>query len=427
LDIPKVHLRKGVLTMSVIAGGFHRMVQFRNVKLVMEGHIARGQLLTKDGVIEAILREDAPTAPNAFLVDGQGLYLSPGFVDLHVHGGGGSDFLDPEEGAIERAAKLHMRHGTTSMLPTLAAADEAVIAESIDRFNNSKEKMDGGPELLGLHLEGPCLSLGQIGALDPRVARNPNKEEYEGLFARAKGAILRWTIAPELPGALEMGDFLARRGCLPSIGHTDAQYSQVLEAFDHGFTLMTHLYSAMSTITRKSGFRRSGAIESAYIINGMRSEIIADGCHLPDELLCMAYRFIGPDRLCLVTDAMRAAGEADVTESVLGGLGFGLPVVIEEGVAKLPDRSALAGSIATCDHLIRVMRSAGVPLHDCVRMMAATPAGVIGASKRKGSLAPGKDADLVLFDEGINVRLVMLRGKIAHEEGLATSLNGKEA
>ena len=263
--------------------------------------------------------------------------------------------------------------------------------------------------MLGLHLEGPYFSPAQAGAQDPSQLRNPDPAECAEILERCPD-ILRWSLAPELPGALDLGQELKRRGITAAIGHSDATYSQVVSAVEAGYTHVTHLYSGCSTITRQGGFRRGGVVEAAYVLPQLTSEIIADGCHLPPELLQMAYRFIGPKRLCLVTDAMRAAGQIQ-GESILGSLSQGQRVIIEDGVAKMLDRTAFAGSVCTADRLVRNMvRLAGATLPEAVEMMTQTPARVIGKQNETGTVAPGRKADLVLFDEDIHIRRVWTDG-----------------
>lgn len=319
--------------------------------------------------------------------------------------------MDGTPEAFATACRTHLLHGTTTLLPTTLAATREEILRSIDSFRAAKEALAGKSlHLHGLHMEGPYLSKAQCGAIDPAYIRPPQPEEYEYFLSYGRGAIARWTLAVELDGAARFAERLLEEGILPSVGHSNATYAQVLDAFRHGVTHTTHLYSAMSTIVRRGGFRFSGVLESAFCIPEMTVEIIADGCHLPVELLEMVCRVKGVDRVALTCDSMRCAGQ-DVQESVLGSLENGQRVIIEDDVAKLPDRSAFAGSIATDDRLIRVMyRSAGVPLYDAVRMMTETPASIIGIAGSKGSLAAGKDADLVCFDENIDVSGVMVGG-----------------
>ena len=223
-------------------------------------------------------------------------------------------------------------------------------------------------------------------------------------------------VAPELPGALELGEQLAERGIVASIAHSNATYEQVLEAIAYGYSDVTHLYSGCSTITRVGGFRRGGIVEAAYVLDGLTSEVIADGCHLPPELLQMAYRFIGPKRLCLITDAMRGAGQTS-GESILGSLECGQKCIIEDGVAKMPDRKAFAGSVCTTDRLVRNMvQLAGATLPDAIEMITTTPARILGVSHLTGTVAPGRKADLVLFDENINIIKVWTDGAVRFQK-----------
>jgi len=336
-----------------------------------------------------------------------GQYLAPGFVEIHSHGAGGADFMDGTPEAFMTAAETHLRHGVTTLLPTCVAADFESLMQFLRVFKQVRSS-----RMPGVHLEGPYLHMEMRGAIDPRYIRNPDPAEYEALLELADGDIRRWTAAPELPGALAFGDTLVRRGILPSIGHTNADYAEITRAFDHGFTHFTHLYSAMSTITRRGGFRITGAIESAYILEDATAEAIADGCHLPPELLRLVWRSKGADRVCLTGDAMRGAGTGAAV-SILGPLRDGIPVVIEDGVAKLPDHSAFAGSVATADRLLRTALAAGIPLHEAVRMMSLTPARVMGLEAEIGSIEMGKQADLVVFDSEIEVTGVMKGGEWA--------------
>src|SRR5690606_26141104 len=222
--------------------------------------------------------------------------------------------------------------------------------------------------------------------------------------------IRRWSAAPELPGALEFGRYLRSRGVLAAVAHTDAIYEDVVAAVENGYTLATHLYSGMSGVTRRECFRYAGVIEAAYLLDEMDVEIIADGIHLPAPLLRMVHKFKGAHRTALITDAMRGAGMPP-GESVLGNKDTGLKVIIEDGVAKLPDRSSFAGSVATANRLVRnVVKLAGVSLPEAIQMITATPARIMGIYDRKGSLTIGKDADMVIFDEKFTVKTTIVNG-----------------
>lgn len=388
------------------------MTIIKNVKLVEGMQICPADLIIEGERIREILPEGlAECAPQAQVIEGNGLYLSHGFIDIHVHGGGGFDFMDATAAAWREISRLHLEHGTTAMVPTTLAADTQSLLRAFEAGRECGGGFLDGAKFLGIHVEGPYLAPSQCGAQDPAHIRLPDPVEYKKMV-EACPEILRWTIAPELPGALEMGDYLISKGIMPCIGHSDADCDRVRLAMLHGFRHITHLYSAMSTIVRKQGFRHAGIVESAYLLDGMTSEIIADGRHLPPDLLQMAYRFIGPDRLCLITDAMRAAGQ-ESGESILGSLEGGQRVIIEDGVAKMPDRQAFAGSIATTDRLVRTMaRNSGASLAEAVHMATAVPARILGLSGETGSVMPGRKADIVLFDENIGIKLVMTDGAV---------------
>lgn len=370
------------------------------------GLLEGGCVVVKDGRILEIMDHDI-FIEGAEFIDARGSYISPGFIDIHVHGGGGFDFMDATETAFLNVAKTHARYGTTAMLPTTLSGSKQSLLEVIDIYESVKAKNISGSQFLGLHLEGPYFAMTQRGAQDPRYIRDPDPEEYREILARTS-SIRRWSAAPELKGAIEFAKYLKSRNVLPALAHTDAIYEEVIEAFDNGYTLATHLYSAMSGVTRRNAFRYAGVIESAFLIDDMDVEIIADGIHLPAPLLKLVYKIKGPDRIALITDAMRAAGMPP-GESWLGSLNNGLKVIVEDGVAKLPDRSAFAGSVATANRLVKSMvKLADVNLVDAVTMASTTPARIIGVSDSKGSLTRGKDADIVIFDRDYNVHLTMI-------------------
>ncbi len=372
--------------------------------------IKNGCILIENGTIAEVAEKDIQTEDYR-IIDAVGKYISPGFIDIHVHGGGGHDFMDGMVEAYLGAAEAHAVHGTTAMVPTTLTSTKDELKNTFSTFKEAKSRNKKGAQLLGLHLEGPYFAMSQKGAQDPRYIRNPEKKEYEEILGWSED-ILRWSAAPELEGAMEFGRKLRSRGILPSIAHTDADCEIVEAAFENGFTHITHLYSAMSSVRRINAFRHAGVVEAAYLMDEMTVEIIADGIHLPSSLLKLIYKIKGAGRIALVTDSMRAAGMPE-GESVLGSLKDGQKVIVEDGVAKLMDRSAFAGSVATADRLVRtIIAQAGVPLAEAVKMMTAVPAEIIGAGSRKGSLVPGKDADIVLFDDHINVHTTMIQGRI---------------
>jgi len=381
--------------------------------------ITGGRVILEDGISEKmnVYVEDekilAVTDENLAFdneIDTKGQYISPGFVEIHSHGAGGRDFLDGTVDAFLTAAEKHARHGVTTLIPTATSSEIEATIELQKIFDEAKKKNTRGADMPGLHLEGPYFAYGQRGAQDPRYLRDPSPEEYEKILNECK-SILRWSVAPELPGAVEMGKRLKKRGILPAIGHSDAEWDEVKTAYDAGFTHVTHLYSGMSTVHRKNAYRYIGVVESAYLIDDMTVEIIADGKHLPAELLKFVYKFKGSDKIALITDSMRGAGMPD-GPSMLGHHTNGLPCIIEEGVAKLPDRTAFAGSVATFDRLVRNMiNTAEVPVHEAIKMATKTPAKIMNFNDR-GTLTPGLRADIILFNDNIDVSFVMVGGKI---------------
>lgn len=374
--------------------------------------IRGGTVLVTEGIITEI-KEGNIDVSDAIEIDAMGNYISPGFIDIHVHGGGGHDFMDGSETAFLKAAETHARYGTTSMTPTTLTSEKKNLLETLELYEVAHKNNIKGAQFLGMHLEGPYFAMSQRGAQDPRYIRDPDPEEYMDVISRTN-VIKRWSAAPELNGAIPFAKYMRSKGILPALAHTDAIYEEVLEAFENGYTLATHLYSGMSGVSRRNAYRYAGVIESAFIIDEMDVEIIADGIHLPAPLLKLVYKIKGPGRIALITDSMRGAGMPE-GDSILGNLHTGLKVIIEGGVAKLPDRTSFAGSVATTDRLVRNMiNMADVPLLEAVRMMSTTPARIMHVADRKGSLVEGKDADIVLFDENINIQTTIVKGRVVY-------------
>ena len=393
----------------------HRLV-INDAIIILPGRISeKGYVVCEGGIITQIGQGYFPATERDEVINAGGLYVSPGFIDIHTHGAGGYDFMDGTVEAYLGAAKMHAKHGTTSLLPTTLTSTNEELLKTFSIYKEAKAKNTEGASFLGLHLEGPYFAYGQKGAQDPKYLRNPEPEEYNAIL-EASDDIMRWSLAPELKGAIEFGKVLRSKNILPSIAHTDAICEEVEEAFDAGFTHVTHLYSCMSTITRRNAYRYAGALEATYLIDDMTVEIIADGVHLPKSLLRYVYKFKGPDKIALCTDSMRGAGMPD-GESILGSLQGGQKVIIEDGVAKLPDRTAFAGSVATADRLIRTMIGlADVPLEEAIRMITLTPARILKIDKTKGSIEIGKEADLVLFDKDININTTIINGKVVYKK-----------
>ena len=384
------------------------MTEIRNGRVIKNGRITEESVYFADGKI--ISKADAyRRGATDRVIDAKGNYVSAGFIDLHVHGGGGYDFLDGTEEAFRGIAEFHGKHGTTSMCPTATSGPFEDMMKMFASYKAVKENGCNGADFIGMHMEGPYFALSQMGAQDPKFIRDPDPAEYERLL-EATEDIVRWSIAPERDVNYVFASKLSERGILLSAAHTDVNCKQMQDAKRHGYTHMTHFYSCMKGMERINGIRIAGAIEAAYLDDDITVEIIADGMHLPNELLQMVYKIKGPDRTALVTDAIRAAGSANGTKSIIGSLENGTEVYIERDVAWVPGGQAFAGSIATTDRLVRTMLGAGIPLADAIKMASETPAKIQGFTT-KGTLDTGKDADIVIFNEDIRMQHVFVKGK----------------
>lgn len=372
-----------------------------------------GTVIIEDGIITAVEAGNVDV-PGAQEIDACGNYIAPGFIDLHTHGAGNHDFMDGTVEACLQIAHTHALFGTTLLFPTTLASTNEELFHFFDIYSLAKEQNTNGAAFGGLHLEGPYFAYNHRGAQDPRFLRNPVPDEYLAILDRCND-IARWSLAPELPGAHSFARELVKRGITPCIAHTDAVYEDVLEAYEAGFVHITHFYSCMNGITRRNAFRYAGCIEAGYLIDGMSVEIIADGIHVPKPLMQLVTRIKGAENIALVTDSMRAAGMPE-GRYLLGSLQNGQEVIVEDGVAKLPDRSAFAGSVATADRLVRNMIfEAGQPLTEAVRMMTSTPARLAGLAHRKGQISKGYDADIVIFDKNIHVQHTFVAGHLITE------------
>ncbi|QGW27416.1 N-acetylglucosamine-6-phosphate deacetylase [Phnomibacter ginsenosidimutans] len=378
---------------------------YHNAQVITPNHIlANGSVVVENDIIIGIER-NLPYVQDAIMIDVEGKYLSPGFIDIHVHGGGGFDFMDATIEAFEKIAQSHKAHGTIALMPTTLTSTPELLESVLQTYQEIKAQKSSIIRWLGMHIEGPYFALAHKGAQDARFIRNPNEEEYTRLFQQYP-VIARWSVAPELPGALAMGKYLCQQGVIASIAHTDAVFDDVILAVENGYSLLTHLYSAMNGVVRRNTYRMAGAVESAFLLPYIDAEIIADGIHIPPALLQLIVKNVDTSRIALITDAMRAAG-TNHTTSILGDTLNGQPVLIEDGVAKLPDRSAFAGSIATMNRLVYTMwKLAGIPLADCIRMASTTPARIANVQHAIGSIAIGKQAKMIAFDENVHVHQV---------------------
>lgn len=375
--------------------------------LTPQGCLKEGSVLIKDGKILEVTNCNLAVT-NAEVVDLKGMYILPGGIDLHAHGGGGHDFMEGTEEAFRTAVKAHMRHGTTAIFPTLGASSLSMMNEAAETCTRLMRERNS--PILGLHLEGPYLNPAMAGGQIPENIKTPDPEEYIP-FAEKWTCIKRWDAAPEVPGAIPFGKYITDKGILASVAHTLAEFEDIRTAYKSGYTHATHFYNAMPGFHKRHEYKYEGTVESIYLLDDMTVEVIADGIHVPPTILRLIYKIKGVERTCLVTDAMAAAASNYHTT-------FDPRVIIEDGVCKLADHSALAGSIATMDRLIRTMvQKADIPLADAARMASETPARIMGVSDRKGSLSKGKDADIIAMDSSLNVQGVWAMGQpVYHEE-----------
>ncbi len=383
----------------------------KNGKIILENEILEGYTLYFEGEkILAVTNTDELKADT--VIDAKGAFVSPGFVDTHTHGAAGFDFLDGTEEAFLRATAFQATHGATTVLPTITSSNYDDLKRALDAFERVKDSKTHGAHMPGVHLEGPYFAASQAGAQDPRHLRVFDPKEYEKILALSDH-ILRWTAAPELAGGEAFAKALKAYGALPCIGHSDAEDKEVRDAYDWGFTHVTHFYSGCSMVHRKNAYRFTGIVEEGYLNDAMTVEIIADGCHLPASLLKLICKVKGTDNVCLVTDSIRAAGMPE-GPSIIGSAENGMAIVIEDGVAKLPDRTAFAGSVATADRLVRNMvQLAQQPLTEAVKMATKVPARIFGL-KSIGELKAGYDADILIFDENIQIEKTFVKGNCVY-------------
>lgn len=366
------------------------------------GWLKDGSILLCDDRIVEVTNSDLAVI-GAKVVDARGMYIVPGFVAMNIHGAAGHDFKEGTEEAFRKAVAAHQRYGATTIFPTISSSPFTTIrqcAEVCERLMT-----EPGSPILGLHIEGPYLNPKMAGAMFSDVVKNPDPEEYRSLIEETK-CVRRWDASPELPGAMEFARYLKEKGILVSITHTEAEFDLIREAYNTGFSHVAHFYNAMPGFHKRREYKYEGTVESVYLMDGMTVEVIADGRHLPSTILRLVYKLKGVECTCLVTDALAyAANDGKQPDDSR--------IVIDNGVCKLADHSALVGSIATSDQLIRTMvEKAKLPLEDAIRMASETPARLMGVYDRVGSLQKGKDADVLIIDRKLNVRQVWCMGQV---------------
>ena len=370
--------------------------------LTPKGWLEGGSVIIEDNKIKAVSNIDLHIV-NAEIIDAKGCYVVPGGIDLDTHGGGGRDFIEGSEDAFRAAVNAHMKHGTTTIYPTLSSS----TIPSIEAACQVCQKLmaEENSPVLGLHIEGSYINPKQAGAQNPVLIKAPLPDEYETLRNKYS-CIKRWDVAPELQGSVEVITECRKHGVLTALTCTRATYEDVVAAHDAGLSHAAHFYNAMPVVYKEHEFKVPGTVESVYALQDMTVEVIADGIHVPPVMLNVVYQIKGVEKTALITDSLAyAASEGNVSSEP--------SVILEDGVCKLADHSALAGSIATMDVLIRTcIHRAEIPMVDVFRMVSETPAKIMGIFDRKGSIEEGKDADIMMFDDDIDLTYVMQMGNV---------------
>lgn len=385
------------------------MLVIKNANIVFTDKIRKAIVLCDNGKIKDIVEHYTENS-NDIVIDANGLYLSPGFIDIHVHGGGNKSAMSTNYNDIIEMAEAHLKYGTTSIVPTTLASPIEQLKNVTLSIKAASEKSKKS-NILGLHYEGPYISLKYKGAQSPENILNPIKNPPDELFD-LWDKILIMGAAPEEDGCLDLGDKLRKRNIVASIAHSAASYEKVEEAVKHGYSDVTHIYNACTSCFKEGIFRVAGVVEAGLAIDEITTQVIGDLRHLPKGLLKLIYKTKGVEKMYLITDGLEFAA-SDIKENTVYTQENGMGVIFEDGAMKLADRSALAGSVATLKDCVKNMyKTVGVPLYEAVRMASLTPAEVIGFDKTKGKIEKGYDADFVLFDDDINIKTVITNGKI---------------
>lgn len=389
----------------------------KNAAVVFCDGVRTSNVLIKNGKI-ADVNYNGNLTDDIEVINADGLYLLAGFVDLHVHGGGGADFMDATVDAFETAVKAHLKHGTTLLYPTAVAASYDDLCDFLNAYNQFKEQSEYAKLTPSVHLEGPYFfGANQLsrGAQNGAVLRLPDMDEVEKLLAVSKGSISRWDASPELEGAYEFANKMRELGIICSVAHTDATAPQTLKGFENGFNHVTHFYNATSLHRKREQTVYAGVVEATYLDDNVTVELIGDGCHIPKETLALTLKIKGAQKISVITDAMRIAG-TNMQSGKLGSLKCGMEVIVDNNVAKLADKVSFAGSIATMDRCLRVLcNDYGIDLPTASVMLSLAPSIRMGVDNQKGSIAVNKDADFVLFDNNLNLKQVIVGGKICGE------------
>jgi N-acetylglucosamine-6-phosphate deacetylase len=381
------------------------MYSIHNVSLVLPDRVLKdGWVAFEDGKISGH-GQGTPPSNSAKTVDGESRYLAPGFIDTHIHGGNGADFLDATPEAFLTATDYHLSQGTTSLCPTLATASYEHFATALAAWETARHRSRA--RLLPVHLEGPHLAPSKAGAQNPKLLHPATESEIAWLEENA-ARIAQMTVAPELQNALTLIERGSKVGIVMSAGHCEAREPEILPAITRGVTKVTHLFNAMTYAAKNGIFRQPGLAEFALVCDDLACELVADGFHAAPALMKLAYRTKGPGKIALISDALAGTGLPLGSRFMLGKL----ECKVGDGYCMLADGSALAGSATRSIDQVRIMtQQVNVPLHEAVRMATDTPARLVGEDDQLGSIQPGKAADFVAFDDNFRVHRVWVAGE----------------
>ena len=381
-----------------------------NGRIVLPDRIVEGEALVVEGGSIGEIVSPGALADDIERIDVGGRYITPGLVDIHIHGGMSYTFNDPTPEAFGTITEMCASRGVTSVLATIATAGIPALQAALQMTRDWMAEPRDGAQVLGAHLEGPYFALEQAGAQDPKHVRNPDDGTVDSLLEYAD-AMRMMSFAPELPGALELTERVRDLGIVPAGGHSAAFDTHVEAAVEKGLRHAIHLWSGQSSTIRQGPWRRPGILEATLASDNLTGEIISDNRHLPPTLMRMAYKALGPDRLCIISDATSGAGLPEGSTFVMGEMEY----EVHDGVGMLFDRTAFAGSTSLMNKMVDIVnRIVGVPLVEAVRMATLTPSRVIGVDDRKGSLEQGKDADIVVFEDDFTPWRVMIGGNWVH-------------
>ena len=383
-----------------------RSLLIKNANAVLPDEVRHTNVLIKGGKIECIGYQGKADRE----IDINGDYLLAGFIDVHIHGGGGADFMDATPEAFETAVKAHLKHGTTTLLPTAMTASESDLTDFLNAFKEFRKNSVYSAVTPGVHLEGPYFSGANAkssGAQPTDLLRLPDEAEMDRLLRVADGDILRWDAAPELDGSDMFANKCRENAIICSIAHSAATSEEAQKGIDNGFSHVTHFYNAVTTYRKVGQKVLAGVVEAAYLNDNVTVELICDGRHIPRDILRLALKIKGADKVCAITDGMRIAG-TKMQKGKLGSLKSGTDVIVDDGVAKLPDMSSFAGSIATMDRCLSVLcNNYGIDIVTASKMLSQAPARLIGLYDSIGSIETNKNADLVIVDQKYNIKQVL--------------------